>query len=189
MDTSKLLFHGTGIYALAAIAESNTLSEGIHWQKPGEPRGPRTSQCFDIASGFITYNVHWGEGGVLVLDREALARDYDLVEYRDSCYTGELMSDEREIAIITSAVKNLDKYIVSIVCDPAIVPLALDEENVQAAIQECGWAFESEGEEGINEAKAAFAALLCHPKFNAWIPESGFPHHGNWEMRKKSPSP
>lgn len=176
------LFHGTGIYCLAAIAHSDQLIDGGHWGKPGEPHGPRTSRDFEIAAGFIGYNVHWGEGGVLVLDRAALNQDYQTVPYRDSCYTGEQMPDEQEEAIITAAVVDLHKYIVSIVCDPAIIQAARDPEMMRWAMAECGWPFHDDEGTGFAEAKAALDALSQHAKLNAWAPESGYPYMNNWDL-------
>lgn len=182
MNSEKFLYHGTGIYALAAIAEDNALVEGTYWGKPGEPHGPRTSESFDIAVTFIEYNMYGGEGGVIVLDREALAQDYPLVNYRDQCYNGESMSDEKEVAIITPSVVDLDKYIVSIVCDPAVIRVAHNRQHMDEAMQDCGWAFATEGDEGEVEALAALKALLNHPKLNAWVPDSGYPLQSMWDL-------
>lgn len=182
MSAQDRLFHGTGIYALAAIVGDNTLEEGTYWGKPGEPHGPRTTESFDVAASFISYNMDGGEGGVIVLNREALARDFQLVNYRDHCYDGEPMSDEKEVAIIAPSVADLDKYIVSIVCDPAVIRLAHNRTNMDEAMQDCGWAFANEGDAGEDEAKVALQSLLNHPKLNAWVPESGYPLQSNWDI-------
>ena len=170
------LYHGAGAYALAAIVQSNTLLEGVYWGKPGEPHGPRTSRSFTAASAFITYNVHWGEGGVIVLDRIALARDYAIQSYVDTV-SGDYMEKEQEEVILAKAVTNLDRYLVSIVCDPEVIKTAKLTDCLEAARSECGWAFEHEEDD---LARAALDQLLVHPKLNAWVPAEGYPFHGNW---------
>ena len=185
MNSDDQLFHGTGIYALAAIARDNALQEGIHWGKPGEPHGPRTSESFDIAAKFIEYNMYGGEGGVIVLDRVALARDFQLLSYRDHCYDGEPMSDEKEVAILAPSVLQLDKYIVSIVCDPAVIRVAHNRQHMDEAMQDCGWAFASQDDEGEEEARVALKALLNHPKLNAWVPNTGYPLQSMWDLSLK----
>lgn len=170
------LYHGTGAYALAAIAQSNVLWEGVHWGKPGEPHGPRTSRSFKAASEFITYNMHWGEGGVIVLDRAKLARDFTITAYVDTV-SGDLKAEEQEEVILTKTVPDLHRYLVSIVCDPEVIKTAKLTDCLEAAKSECGWAFEHEDDA---LACAALDALLAHPKLNAWLPTEGYPFHGNW---------
>lgn len=170
------LYHGAGVYALAAIAQSNTLLEGVYWGKPGEPHGPRTSRSFNAASKFITYNIHWGEGGVLVLDRAKLAQDYGIQPYVDTV-CDERRREEQEEVIQTSAVLNLDQYLVSVVCDPRVIEVAKKDDCLEGAKSECGWAFKHEDDA---LAIQALDALLNHPKLNAWVPDRGCPYHGNW---------
>lgn len=170
---TRRLFHGTGVYGLAAIAQSNTLEEGVYWNKPGEPHGPRTSESFEAAATFIEYNMYWGEGGVIVLDRDLLEQDYPTVKYIDTVCDDVLVA-EQEVAILTPKVVNLDRYLVSIVCDPAVIHTAKDEDNLQSALDECGWQFDHKD---FELARQSLDALLKHPKLNAWVPESGFPHN------------
>lgn len=191
MEQAAYLYHGTGVYALAAIAQSNALHEGVHWGKPGEPNGPRTSRCFTAASTFITYNMHWGEGGVIVLDRAALARDYAIEAYVDTV-SGDTMEKEQEEVILAKVVANLERYLVSIVCDPEVIKTAKLSDCLEGARSECGWAFDHEDDD---LARAALDQLLVHPKLNAWVPSEGYPFHGNWpevtearELRTKMPT-
>lgn len=184
---SQFLFHGTGIYCLASIIESNTLEEGTHWGKPNEPHGPRLTEDFDVAKSFIAYNMHWGEGGVLVLDREKLARDFDLVAYEDKRYDGgDFGHNEREIAVVTPIIKSLSKYLVSIVCNPEVIQLAALRENMETAHEECGWvhAWGSPYEvSGRRKMHRSFDALKASPFLNsdAFHPEA-LPVSGNWPI-------
>lgn len=176
-----MLFHGTGIYPLAAIVASDSLLEGVHWGRPGEPHGPRLASDVLTASKFILYSMHWAEGGLVVVDEERLRRDYNLVSYRDTDCTGEHWKDEvGEVVVETPAVVGLSQYLVSIVCDPRVIEEAMKLENMEGAVAECGWAFEDESEIGILQAKHALERLAAHPKLNAWVPGTGFPLHGNW---------
>lgn len=186
MQVSSYLFHGTGVYALAAIAESNELREGVHWHKPGEPHGPRLTRRFDIAATFCEYNMHWGEGGVLVLDRAVLERAYRVEPYSDTYYGGDAMErDEEEMAVITPSITDLSRYLVSIVCDPQIIKFATDPETLAIARDECGWAFDHD-DDGL--AIRTLERLGRHPLLNRWVPASGFPCLGNW-LDKDPPVP
>lgn len=169
----RCLFHGTGIYSIAAIAQNNTLREGVFWNKPGEPHGPRTSESFEVAATFIAYNMYWGEGGVIVLDRDLLEQDYPTVKYLDTV-CDDILVAEQEIAILTPKVVNLNRYLVSIVCDPEVIETAKEEENLQSALDECGWQFDHKD---FGLARQCLDGLLKHPKLNVWVPESGFPYN------------
>lgn len=176
------LFHGTGIYCLASIVALNSLREGCHWGKPGEPHGPRLSEDYDCAEKFINYNMYWGEGGLLVLDRDLLGKDYKLQVYADRMYTGEPMPNEREVAVITRAVKKLDRYLVSVICDPAIITEAHSREWMDVAMNEGGCPYECD-EGGVQEAQADLRVLLASPLLNKWMPDgSHFPRQDNWEL-------
>lgn len=171
------LFHGTGIYALAAIIQSNSLWEGIHWGKPGEPRGPRLTRSYEVAKEFIRYNVHWGEGGVLVFNRAALSADFKIKSYIDTFYAGGLLGEkEEEEAIIAKVVTDLDRYLVCVHCDPEVIELAGRAENMEAAQNEGGWAFDGEDPQLALDALQALAGC---PKLNLWTPATGFPRLGN----------
>jgi hypothetical protein len=188
---SKYLFHGTSIYALANIAHTDVLCEGVYWNKPNEPHGPRTTESFDVAKTFIEYACHWGEGGVIVLDREKLAQDFELVVYEDKTYSGDgFGQDEQEIAIITEEITDLSKYVVSFVCDPRIIEAAMHEDNIEGATSECGWCADwgdvwSEGlkDEHLTACKAAMHSLASSPLLNV-SPEFNCEDtlRGEWEL-------
>ena len=102
------------------------------------------------------------------------------------------MAKEQEEVVLTDVVTNLDRYLVSIVCDPSVIETAKLPDYLEAARSECGWAF---GHEDDNLARAALDQLLQHPKLNAWVPPEGFPNVGNWpevasarELRVERPS-
>lgn len=186
------LFHGTGIYCLTSIVASGELWEGIHWGKPDEPHGPRTTEDFEKACEFIENSMYWGEGGVIVLDRELLARDYPLVSYTDRSYLGEIWPgrSEREIAIITPKLVDLDKYLVSIIVDEEAIEQALLDENIEAAMCEGGWAYESgeAADVGIALFRQEVEILKAHPKLNLLPPPvGGLPWRGNWQRAVDAP--
>lgn len=181
----KYLYHGTGIYCLAAIIHSDSLEEGVHWGKPGEPHGPRLTADYDIAKSFITYNIHWGEGGIIVLDHQALAADYSLVEYRDKGYDGnDFGRAEREVAVIAPAIKPLSKYMVSVICAPEVIKMAIGRQNMEDAFTECGWvnAWGSPHRSpGRQKMMRAFDALTASPFLNAnTLGLDVYPTIGNW---------
>lgn len=161
---SQHLYHGTGVYALASILEEDRLLEGIYWGKKGEPHGPRFSRNFKTAQAFIEYNLYWLGGGVLVFDRERLAQSFQLVSYRDSSYSGELMPEEDEVAAITPSIAPISDFLVSLVFDPSIIEQACDPESLKTAKEECGWAFDHEDDA---RATQAIQALAEHPLLNA----------------------
>lgn len=194
--SSKYLFHGTSIYALANIAHTNSLLEGAYWNKPNEPHGPRTTESFDVAKSFIEYACHWGEGGIIVLDREKLSEDFELVSYTDKTYEGgSFGQDEQEIAIITEEIADLSKYVVSFVCDPRVIEAAMLADNIEGATGECGWCADwgdvwSEGLQvkHLAACKEAMDALLNSPLLNA-SPEFNYQDtlRGEWELPENSP--
>ncbi len=138
MSDSKHLFHGTGLYCLAAIVESNKLFEGGYWGKPGEPHGPRFSEDVKIAGEFAIYNAYYAEGGVLVLDREKLAQDFELVAYIDEV-SGTKHKWEREIAAITPVIEDVNVYLRGILVEPAFIEAMKSDEFIEIAWSEGGW--------------------------------------------------
>lgn len=193
--SSKYLFHGTSVYAMANIAHTNNLSEGAYWNKPGEPHGPRTTECFDVAKSFIEYACYWGEGGVIVLDREKLAQDFELVEYEDKTYDGnDFGQDEKEIAIITPEIINLSKYVIAYVIDPRVIEAAMDKDNLESAVSDCGWVGdwggvwgEEFGDQHLSACKTAMDALANSPFLNA-SPDFNCEDtlQGKWDFPTKS---
>jgi len=176
----QTLFHGTGIYCLARIIATNTMREGAHWGKPGEPHGPRFTERFGTASEFILYSMYWAEGGVIAVDTSTLAQRHRIVRYADSYYSGEQMADEHEYVAETPLIDPLAPHLVSIICDPAIIEAASLPENMQIAMDEGGWPFSCD-QAGVNECLTALGAVANHPLLNAWLPEGEAPpFHGNW---------
>lgn len=177
-DQSDLLFHGTSIYSLANILDEDRLCEGVHWGKPGEPRGPRFSRSPRAASEFVRYNIHWGEGGLLVLDRRGLEAAYRVVPYTDAMYGGHPFPvDEEEEVVITPSICPLRRFLVGIVCDPQVIALAQQPQNLRDAREECGWGFSHEDDDRAIES---LRRLAKHPLLNVLVPGTGLPRMGNW---------
>lgn len=182
MSSGARLYHGTGIYALAAIVESNELLEGTHWGRVGEPHGPRLSLRPEQAGRFILNSMHWGKGGLIVLDGEKLARDFPLVEYIDVDCRGERWPEEDvEIVAVTPKIVPLDRYLISVVCSPHVIQEATNPEQMQFAMDECGWAFDHDAE-GLALAGRALLWLLDHPLLNVQVPDIGLPVTRNWNV-------
>ena len=182
----EYLFHGTGMYCLASIIADNCLNEGAHWGKPGEPHGPRFSESFAAAADFILYNAHYGEGGVLVLDRKRLDADFPLQTYVDTV-AGESREDEMEVVAVTPSIANLEKYLVAVVVDPAFIEEMCADEFVETALSEGGWPYSTD-EEGIAQMRVAMQALRDHRLVNAVGAEADCPRHGNIEVTSAVPS-
>lgn len=184
----RYLFHGTGMYCLASIIADNRLEEGAHWGKPGEPHGPRLSESFASATDFITYNAYYGEGGVLVLNRQKLSEDYDLEAYVDTV-SGENRDEEKEIVAVTPSITNLEKYLVAVVFDPAYIDEMCTDEFFFLAWSEGGWPVQySSDEAGAAEMTAALHALREHRLVNAVGSEEDLPRHGNVNLAGVPPT-
>jgi len=54
-DMPPELYHGTSIFNLYYILQSNKLVAGAHWGKPGEPHGPRLTKDPTVAMEFFSY--------------------------------------------------------------------------------------------------------------------------------------
>lgn len=187
LTPNAFLFHGTGIYCLASIAQQGVLREGGYWGKPGEPHGPRFSTDFDAAARFIGYSSYWGEGGVVVVDRRVLSSRVSLVNYTDTFYEGGVIdASEREVAAITPTLQ-LTGALVALVCDPRILDEARNPEWMLLAQEEGGWPFGG-GSKAGSRALAALDTLAKHPALNAWIPARGAPLQGNWSLPECSRS-
>jgi hypothetical protein len=183
----QYLFHGTGMYCLASIIADNRLDEGAHWGKPGEPHGLRLSESFAAAAEFITYNAYYGEGGVLVLDRQKLAEDYELQAYVDTV-GGESRDDEKEVVVLTPAITNLEKYLVAVVFDPAYIEKMCADDFFATAWSEGGWpASYSTDEIGAAAMTAALHRLCEHSLVNAVGTEADLPRHGNIGLSAPAP--
>jgi hypothetical protein len=182
----KYLFHGTGMYCLAAIIAANRLDEGAHWGKPGEPHGPRLSESFSAAAEFITYNAYYGEGGVLVLDRKKLEEDYPLQTYVDRV-VGESMDAEKEVVAVTPAIMNLENYLVAVVFDPAYIEEMCAADFIDTAWSEGGWPYSAD-DDGAERMRAALHALKDHRLVNAVGSDADWPRQGNIELTVSAPS-
>jgi hypothetical protein len=186
MSNSRFLYHGTGIYSLASIIETDAMYEGVHWSKPSEPHGPRFSEDYEVAKSYINFHMPWGEGGVIVLDRDAVARDYELVDYQDKRYDGaDFGQNEWEVAAITPKISNLSDYLVSVVCDPRVIHMALKRHNMEYSHDESsgwvhGWGSPYKAP-GRRNMLRAFDELTASQFLNsdAFEPESS-PVTGNW---------
>lgn len=177
------LFHGTGVYCLAGIIASNTLFEGTHWGKPNEPYGPRMSECHKAAGSFVTYNAYYAEGGVIVLNKKLLAQDFKLIPYRDQGYDGSAFADEKEIVAETPAIKNLSKYLVGILFDPAFIKEAKSRELIEMSWSEGGWANDyPQSAWGIKKMRRDLDRLGEHPLLNVIGEDEDIPRHGNFEL-------
>lgn len=184
----RYLFHGTGMYCLASIIAEDRLDEGAHWGKPGEPHGPRLSESFAAAADFITYNTYYGEGGVLVLDRQKLEENYGLQAYVDTV-SGESRDDEKEVVALTPAITNLEKYLVAVVFDPAYIKEMCADEFFETAWSEGGWPAQY-STDGVGAAAmtTALHALRDHRLVNALGTEADWPRHGNIELTASPPA-
>lgn len=183
----KYLFHGTGMYCLAAIIAGNQINEGAHWGKPGEPHGPRFSESFSVAADFITYNAYYAEGGVLVLDRQKLAEDYELRAYVDTV-SGESKHDEKEIAVITPVIQNLEKYLVAVIFNPDFIEEMCADDFFDTAWSEGGWPSNYPTDHtGAADMKISLVALREHSLVNAIGTDEDIPRHGNIELASSAP--
>lgn len=182
-DQPGLLFHGTSIYCLAAIAQTNRLDEGAHWGKRNEPHGPRLTRDWGQAEGFIVYaNPELCQGGIVVLDRAALEANYRLQAYVDTYYEGpgqgkDLGANEAEEVVLTPSIDPLHTCLRSWVCDPAVLEAARDPETMAFAQDTGGWPFD-DGEAGHAQALEALDVLASSPYLNAWMPATGYPEPG-----------
>jgi len=183
-SSREFLFHGTGIYSLANIVDVDRIDEGVYWGKPGEPRGPRFCRSAEVASSFVLNNIHWGEGGILVLDRKLLESDFQIVRYTDrTCEGHDWPVDELEEVPLAASIPRLHRYLVSIVCAPEIIEHAQCPMLMADARNECGWGFEHEDDQ---LAVDALKRLASSPWLNRWVPACGAPRMGNWTQPQAS---
>lgn len=120
------LYHGTSLHSVAMILASNSLDEGVHWGRPGEPNGPRLTRDFRIAWSFAG-NSEWGQGGVLQLSQTRLAQRYRIQPYQDVDMAGEPWSDEYEEVVITNSIQPLDRYLEILWLSDHVIKSALDD--------------------------------------------------------------
>ncbi len=78
----------------------------------------------------------------------------------------------------------VNKYLVSICCSPDVIRLAMEEDNMESAIEECGWAWRGTGRAERRKARERLEALLSHPKLNTWLPDTGYSVNGQLADRQ-----
>lgn len=110
------LYHGTAMRNLGFIIKSNTLLQGAHWSKPGEPHGVRCTRSLDVAKNFAFETEY--PGGILVLNWPKIAQRYKTIPHADTYYNdvdptqpGAARDDEAEEVILTAALKPLSDYL------------------------------------------------------------------------------
>lgn len=180
-DETKL-FHGTGLYCLAAILDEDRLYEGAYWRKPGEPHGPRFTTDVAVAGEFAIYNTYYAEGGILVLDRGKLAVDFELVDHVDTV-SGALHDFEKEVAAITPVIENLSQYLIAVLVEPRFIDEMCSDELVETAWSEGGWPSSySRDKKGAEAMRAALQKLKENPLVNCIDMAEHIPRHGNIEL-------
>lgn len=164
------LYHGTNLLFLAAIIQDDALSEGVHWGRKGEPHGPRLTRSYRVAMTFAT-DQELEMGGVLVLDQQAMAHRHKIVQYRDvDVYGKQWAADEAEEIPLTSELKPLSRYLLSVNADPDQIKFLLENEDYM------GYGVEESGANVVrafttfDECRTALRNLLNHPKLNTVVP-------------------
>lgn len=178
------IFHGTGIYCLANIALEGRLRKSTHWGKWNEPDGVRLTTDYAVATSFIAVSAWWGEGGVLIFDRDHLDRQHRLKPYADTFYAGGMMQCEHEIVIEQPEISLIDG-LVSIACDVGHIHTAADHEWMRFAMEEGGWPFEA-NDAGMARCAEALQALQAHPALNVILPTGVPPQMSNWPVDQPS---
>jgi hypothetical protein len=175
---SNKLYHGTSMYGIVGILNDNTLYEGVHWGRDGEPHGPRLSRSKTVASNFAIEGLsgHPSEGAIIEFDAKALAQDYKLQDYEDVDWAGEKWEKpEHEVVVVAPEIKNVRKYITAIY---------LKVFKTQKAVKDYSLLVEEEERMSAKEWLAGYAKLLKDPlvktpfkfaavddnsKFQAWF--------------------
>lgn len=158
--SSEVIYHGTNVWFMSLIIASNSLMEGAYWGKPDEPHGPRLTESYKAAKGFIEYaSPDWPLGGILVLNTASLMKKYKLVSYVDKPYGSEqAWGDEQEVAVITPAIKPLEPHLASIHLEPSIIKEAMDVEALKFAQEMWG--------HKPAKLRTTLTKLSRHPKMN-----------------------
>ena len=157
------LYHGTSVFHLVYILNSNELIEGVHWDKPNEPHGPRLTKTPEIAKTFFSYATpdlgDESPGALLILSGPKLASKYELVEYTDTQYAGGTWEkDEEEVVVLTPVVKPLDAFLERVVVERVHAEYALQDEILEFAIS---WPYLDVGT--VEEARELVQRALSHP--------------------------
>lgn len=162
----KYLYHGTSIFHLVYILESNELFEGVHWGRPDEPHGPRLTKKPEIAQRFFSHATpdlgDESPGAILVLSTNKLSQDYELVEYVDVDVSGKQWDeDEEEVVPITETLKPLNKYLVSVVVKKQHAEIAMRDDILEFAIE---WPYLEV--DTVEEARHLVQTALTNPIIN-----------------------
>lgn len=187
------LYHGTGIYCLARVVETNTLSNVAHPESADEHPMLRLTDNFHDAASLIASNLPTGEGGILVLDRKSLSETYDLVETQNELQGGDSARDQSGVLALAKEISPLSEHLISIVCDPQIIKLAMFRHHMEDAYSNSGWPpawgtpLKSPGRQKMVEA---FDIMTVSPFLNAesFTPE-GYPSLRNWTTGSASEWP
>ena len=164
------LYHGTNLLFLAAIVQDDSLSEGVHWGREGEPNGPRLTRSYRVAMTFAT-DQELEMGGVLVLDQQAIANRHKIAQYRDvDAYGNQWAADEAEEVPLTSELKPLSRYLLSVNADPAQIKFLMENEDYMSYGVEESEANVVRAFETFDECRTALKNLLDHPKLNTMVP-------------------
>lgn len=117
VPSQQHLYHGTQMSHLGLIIKSNSLDEGVHWGKPGEPHGVRCTRSLEAAKLFA-FDQEF-PGGILVLNWPRLAQRYKIISYQDTQEDGESWNtDEAEEVILTAGIKPLSAFLEGILMQP-----------------------------------------------------------------------
>jgi hypothetical protein len=109
------LYHGTSMWGIVGILKSDSLDEGVHWNRPNEPHGPRLTKSYNVAKGFAIDGLGGDEGAIIEFNAAVLKKCYKLVEYRDVDCTGEhWKEDEEEITVVTDRITPVRQFVTAI---------------------------------------------------------------------------
>jgi hypothetical protein len=161
-NVPEYLYHGTSVFQLVYILDSNELREGIHWDKPNEPHGPRLTKSSEVAKTFFSYATpdlgDESPGALLILSGPKLASKYELAEYTDTQYAGGTWeSDEEEVVVLTPVVKPLSAFLERVEVARVHAEFALQDEILEFAIS---WPYLEVGT--VEEARQLVQRALSH---------------------------
>lgn len=163
-DMPPELYHGTSIFNLYYILQSNELVEGAHWGKPDEPHGPRLTKDPNVARAFFSYATpDLGDnspGAVIALSTMKLAQYYELVEYNDIQADGDYWDlDEQEVVVVTERIKPLHTFTTSIRISSKDAQAVLTDDVLELAVN---WPYLEV--ESIEQARELMRQTLHHPE-------------------------
>lgn len=136
MSCSRSIFHGTTLAGLAGIISEDAIYEGVHWQKPGEPHGPRFFES--IKPAWLFGRDDLGEnspGGVIEVDFDKIKKRYKFERYRDATYEGDVFENEEEEIVILTKKLRLSPYLISVYLSPGVYEVLSSAEDTEREIQ------------------------------------------------------